>query len=226
MPRVNRFSSSPLQDIGFRNKADKAWHLHYLPLYERYLNPIRPSVKRVMELGVKNGGSILMWTEYFPSLSRIIGVDTVGINTTDNRFVGVADRLKQDKRFQLVIADQSDHSLSLHGMFDLIIDDAGHNPTKQKESLELLWPNLNSKGVYCIEDLESSFYHNYHPNAYNNLDCILPYLKSLGDGLHGRYGNSRQLPNTNDPIINECFPELDGLSAIHIHTNIVFLEKM
>merc|ERR1712113_669433 len=46
-------------------------------------------------------------------------------------------------------------SVADKGAFDLIIDDASHNPTLTLQSFQLLWPALNPMGGrYMIEDLK------------------------------------------------------------------------
>lgn len=46
-------------------------HCYVDEVYEDLFKYIRTSVKRMLEIGVDNGGSILMWREYFPEASII-----------------------------------------------------------------------------------------------------------------------------------------------------------
>src|SRR5687768_6430550 len=50
-----------LADIAGRYDTDKAGHTHYLRNYEEHFAPLRDREVRLLELGVKEGGSLLMW---------------------------------------------------------------------------------------------------------------------------------------------------------------------
>jgi hypothetical protein len=44
------------------------------------------------------------------------------------------------------------------GLYDIIIDDGGHNPTVQLISLFSLWASLKSGGVYVVEDVHPTYF--------------------------------------------------------------------
>jgi hypothetical protein len=46
----------------------------YLALYDELFAPLRDRDIRLLELGVKQGGSLELWRDYFP-LGRIVGLD-------------------------------------------------------------------------------------------------------------------------------------------------------
>lgn len=50
------------------------WH-HYLPIYERYLSPLRSRPIRMLEIGVSKGGSLQLWRKYFGPEAVIFGID-------------------------------------------------------------------------------------------------------------------------------------------------------
>jgi hypothetical protein len=43
------------------------------------------------------------------------------------------------------------------GLYDVIVDDGGHNPTMQLQTLAGLWPALKSGGVYIVEDVQTTY---------------------------------------------------------------------
>lgn len=48
---------------------------------------------------------------------------------------------------QQVVADTAEH-----GLYDVIVDDGGHDPIMNLQSLNGLWSGLKSGGVYIVED--------------------------------------------------------------------------
>ncbi len=226
-----------LAELGQKHGADKAGHHHYYGLYERYLNSKRESVRAVLELGVAHGKSLLVWLDYFPR-ARVVGVDNRELDLSDKVKVG----LQEEMRGWVYVADQGDKEsldrvCAEMGAFDLIVDDAGHEPIKQRVSLEILWPYLNSGGVYVIEDLETSTWPLAAWNVqrlgdtvmegWENPYAIMPYLHGLMVGMTARYANmNMDVPGL---ILSgqqlKRFPDLEGLAAIHHHPNITFMEK-
>ena len=192
--------------------AFKNEHPHYEGLYKRSLDKRKDEVRGVMELGVAEGKSLLTWLDWFPH-AQVVGVD--------NR----PARGVSPARCRILQADQCDPSLAQLGNFDLIIDDAGHDPIKQRRSLELLWPCVNPGGFYVVEDVETSYWGIASWNedklggcrreGYEHAYGVIVFLKELMDGLTAAYANQRP----------ERFKQLSGLMAIHWHPNIVFLEK-
>lgn len=196
-----------LAEIAERCRADKRSHSHYADLYERYLGPCRHEVRAVLELGVAQGGSLRMWLEWFPD-AFVTGVDDGALDLPD---------LAGHPRCRTVRADQADPKLADLGKFNVVIDDAGHDPDKQRQSLELLWPQVHRGGFYIIEDVETSYWSPRLPGDYRHTTSIVEYLKGLLDGLN--------LPYMQDNPERAKVPRLEGLAEMHWHPNVVFLSK-
>ena len=81
------------------NKYTDKGNVHsYLPLYETLLNPIKDSAKNILEVGIgdfgpKNGGSLLLWKNYFTK-ATIHGIDILPLNR-------VLDELVNDQSIKL-----------------------------------------------------------------------------------------------------------------------------
>lgn len=63
---------------GFFSKdfpTDKASQHDYIPLYDKFLAPYRNKNVKIVEIGIKKGGSMKMWREYFSQESMIYGID-------------------------------------------------------------------------------------------------------------------------------------------------------
>lgn len=128
----------------------------YTAAYEKYLEQKRFDVKRVLEIGICGfrdipnnvvGASLFAWRDYFPN-AEIFGIDY------DPRFI-----FNDQQRIRTARCDAY-NSAQLHevidafgGNFDLIVDDAVHDPLPQINLLCDLFPYLLRDGVYAIEDV-------------------------------------------------------------------------
>ena len=64
-----------LDQLGRERGTDKSTTNHaFTPIYSRAFEPMRQTARRVMEVGVFYGSSILMWRDYFAK-AEIVGVD-------------------------------------------------------------------------------------------------------------------------------------------------------
>jgi len=128
--------------------TDKFWIHNYTPAYDLHLSDKRDKYKKILEIGVSHGGSLLLWHDVFPE-AHIYGVDK---DTTRARLV------KHLPRVTLLQGMQGDdkffkEEVVPHGKWDLIVDDCSHKASHQKETLELLWDSVEPGGMYVIEDL-------------------------------------------------------------------------
>jgi hypothetical protein len=119
----------------------------YLPIYERVLAPYRYRRCTILELGVWDGDSLVMWRNCLPR-ATVVGVD---LNPP---------QIDLGRRVHIVRGDQTDGDLlgqirrqHAPGGFDVVIDDASHLGLTTARSLQQLYrDHLKSAGVYCIED--------------------------------------------------------------------------
>lgn len=104
----------------------------------------------LLEIGVQNGGSLQIWSEYLPPGSKIVGVD-------------VNDRclsLKFPENVSFINASACDWSIQEllpDTPFDIIIDDGSHMQADIMTSFEILFDRLAPGGKYIIEDAETSY---------------------------------------------------------------------
>ena len=145
-----------LQKIGLRHGTDKvdAIHSHdgksFLDVYERYFESLRSRPINILEIGIKNGSSLLTWRDYFP-YATIWGLD---IDPSCGIYAG--------GRISVVIGSQEDPAvvrrlLDASGGFDVIVDDGSHINEMTIRSFDLLWPGIRPKGLYVIEDLHCTY---------------------------------------------------------------------
>jgi hypothetical protein len=124
---------------------------NYFPAYEQILQKYRNQEVKVLEIGVLDGGSLLLWRRYLGSGATIVGVD---INPRVTEL--------ESKEFDLVIGDQGSKELwqrlkSLYGQFDIIIDDGGHTNRQQLLTLVNSIDLLKDGGKLVVEDTHCSY---------------------------------------------------------------------
>ena len=134
--------------LGRRFPTDKGgWH-DYLPAYDSIFASYRdqPALK-VLEIGVKKGGSIALWREYFAADAFIYGIDVLPIVPT----------FRRDAHIKILVLDSRDRAALDTAFadlqFDIIVDDGLHDPDSQMQTFECLRHRLKPEGVYLIEDV-------------------------------------------------------------------------
>jgi hypothetical protein len=135
-------------DIARRHGTDKVTDHVYDRHYEHHLAYLREERFAMLEVGVWDGRSMRVWSEYFP-LAEIHGVDkdARALGTYDGpAVIHVCDVMDDE------MEEVARHLPSLR----LVIDDGGHHMRQQQRAMELLWPRLEPGGWYVIEDLQIS----------------------------------------------------------------------
>lgn len=157
--------------------TDKSTDFHgYTNHYEKYFK--YHNGNSLLEIGIFNGASLKMWSEYFPTW-EITGVD---INQECKQY--------EEGNIKVIIEDQK--KLVLDTNYDIIIDDGSHNPEDFLTTLYHLWNKLKRGGFYCIEDLSVCNHPNYpklwekvlrefHNDIYNHMTTINKMLPYLGE---------------------------------------------
>lgn len=125
----------------------------YLDVYESLLAPYRDTAKRVLEIGIYDGGGLLMWEEYFKSAivhgidCSITPLDKVNLRPLIEckHHICIFDATNQDQ-----VAEFTQDGIKL----DVIFDDAAHTLNQQLKLFELWWPHLAPGGIYIVEDIQ------------------------------------------------------------------------
>lgn len=133
-------------------KVSDKWS-SYLSVYEALFAPRRSESIRLLEIGVQNGGSLEIWSRYFPAAETIVGCDIdprCGALTYD------------DPRISLVIGDcasaeTADKVFQISQTYDIIIDDGSHRSDDIVRAFALYFPHLAPGGLYIAEDLHCAY---------------------------------------------------------------------
>ena len=137
-----------LDSLGL-GRTDKSSEGHdYLWFYELFLGPRRQDKLVLLEMGIGGGGSLKMWRDYFPN-SLVVGFD-----------IDPEKALDYGERIKVFIGDQANRShlqylVEKYGPFDVVNDDAGHDPAAQLFAYKFLLPHLKPGGIYFLEDIGS-----------------------------------------------------------------------
>jgi 23S rRNA U2552 (ribose-2'-O)-methylase RlmE/FtsJ len=119
-------------------------HSYINKYYESALADYRTTANKILEIGINNGHSLYMWSEYFLNHTEIIGVDI-------NEFIPPPDLnctiIKGDATQESTFDNIAD--------LDVIIDDGSHEFKHQMISFKILFPRLKPGGIYIIEDIKN-----------------------------------------------------------------------
>ncbi len=126
----------------------------YMERYDPVLEPWVDKKITLFELGIRNGGSLLLWRDYF-RLGTIVGLDIKlphGFEPGDR--IHMFEGSQDNTQLLTEIADKT----APEG-FDIIIDDASHIGELTKTSFWHLFDNhLKPGGLYVIEDWGTGYW--------------------------------------------------------------------
>jgi lipopolysaccharide biosynthesis glycosyltransferase len=167
--------NSILDDMAINHKSDKSSRFHnYAAKYDKILSPYRESFLSVLEIGVAQGQSIRMWTDYFTK-ATIHGADISKLSEICESY---SNRIK----FHLIDQrnDAQLKSLEQFSPFDLIIDDGNHFWMEQILTFKTLFPYIRKGGMYIVEDTTTSYWEEYKNNPISPVE----FFKTLIDEVH------------------------------------------
>lgn len=139
---------SPFSAAGYETDKSEA----YLSRYSRAFAPLRDQPVRLLELGIKAGGSLRMWADFFP-IGEIVGLD-LNPATVNHPRIHVYRGFQQDGAVLERIAAQ-------HAPlgFNVIIDDASHIGEYTAASFAALYDrHLAPGGIYVLEDWGTGYW--------------------------------------------------------------------
>lgn len=202
---------NPLQDLFDRHsgRETKKW-LHYLEIYHRHFKRYRGRSPVVLEIGVRHGGSLELWHEYFgPGLS-LYGID-----------VSPECRRLEDDNTRILIGDQADRAFLAQVRreippVDILIDDGGHTMEQQIATFEELYPHVKDHGVYLCEDLHTSYWKSYG-GGYRAPGSFVEFSKRLIDQL-----NAWHARDTAELTVDDF---TRTAHAMHYYDSVLVIEK-
>lgn len=215
-----------LDALALRHGTDKSSaHHNYVRHYGRYYAPFRASEFSFLELGIKDGASLRMWKEFFPS-AHIIGIDNREVSRQyAEPGIDVHVGLQQDHDFLASVAASSPLPIRL------ILDDASHHNLFSIESFRGLFHHLAPGGIYAIEDLHCSYEE--HGMFDNRRDEIIDFLTELTNAvdINGRrdvyshVGSAQDFAKLDPDLLSKLGPLERWVESVHYHQGIMFIRK-
>lgn len=171
----------------FINNGSRKIHkwIHYLDIYETHFNRFRNKQPIVVEIGVKHGGSLEMWKNYFGEGANIIGVD-IDPSCKKHEVIGA----------RIYIGDQSDESLlqkivDENGAPDIVIDDGSHVMNDMVTTFKYLYNRISRTGCYLVEDVHTCYLERFG-GGLGREGTFIEHVKALIDELHASHARGQQ----------------------------------
>lgn len=226
----NLFSSlhagSELDNLAQKYYADKSsnWH-NYAVIYEKYLEPLKNSPIKFLEIGLAMGYSAHMWREYFPAAD-------LHFIENQQHFIDIY-MSTNPRRSHCYLLDQSDEFDLLKfieesgGNFDVILDDGGHQMDQQITSFRILFPAVKSGGIYIIEDLATSFTAMGEYSTESKPGTTVHFLKQLIDEINAFTIKPAGLPYfcSDYRKYSDLTYYQQNIESIHCHNGTVIIVK-
>lgn len=124
---------------------------HYLDIYEPLFSKWRNDTFDLIEIGVRGGCSMRLWSSYFPRANiHGIDIDPVCVNA------GTIPRVS------ITIGSQDDPTILGKVSLEcrdlrLVIDDGSHLLAHMLTTFDYLWPRVSSRGLYIMEDVSTTY---------------------------------------------------------------------
>jgi cephalosporin hydroxylase len=128
------------------SKTDKNTIHSYLDTYENLFNKKKLEKINLLEVGIYNGGSIKLWSNYFIN-GTIYGIDITSINEIFSENVKI---FQNTDAYDQSFVDSYFKSTN----FDILIDDGPHTFDTVVKFIELYLPLLSKNGIFIIEDIQ------------------------------------------------------------------------
>lgn len=143
-----------LEEIVDNLTTDKNTTHSYLPLYQNLLISKKETAKNVLEVGIYQGGSIKLWSDFFTN-ATVYGLDIMNIND-------VCECIKNNEKIILFTSTDAYNNdffvtnfLMKNIKCDLMLDDGPHTLESMKEFIKLYSQIMTDDGILIIEDVQS-----------------------------------------------------------------------
>jgi hypothetical protein len=198
-------------EVYFKQASGRFIHKwnHYFDVYDRHFARFRGKPVTVLEIGIFQGGSLLMWKNYFGEKVKIYGID---IDPRCKEF--------EEENIKIFIGSQSDRKFlqevkNAIPAVDILIDDGGHYMNQQIVTFEELFDHVKDNGVYLAEDLHTSYWLKYG-GGYKRKGTFIEYSKKFIDYLNAWHSEQ------NIFRVNKFTENVD---SVHYYDSILVIEK-
>lgn len=200
--------------------TDKFGTHFYTQHYQRHFRHLKNEKVKLLELGIggwnnprAGGNSLRMWKAYFPK-ADIYGIDIQDKSFHNEKRIKTFQGSQAEEEFLKSVIDEI-------GQPDIIIDDGSHYSHHVVKSFSVLFPLLKHKGIYVVEDLQTSYWNSTEDEDWNGSEDVnaphtsMNFFKSLVDGL-----NFEEFRHNYDPTYFDRH-----IVGMHFYHNLLFIEK-
>ena len=210
--------------ISDRNLNIHKFH-NYFWIYERYFTKFVNKPIKMLEIGVKNGGSTRMFKKWLGDRAQIIGVDIDencrNIDFPENVTVEIGDQ--SDPEFLKYLSNK-------YGQFNIVLDDGGHTYDQITTSFNLLFDSVALDGIYMIEDTCCQFWENSKFLGSSGTDSFKEFVWDLVQKVNADMGDHSLIdywylkPEERSELRHSTVGRFIG--NVSVYESIVVVEKM
>ena len=143
-----------LEQIVDNSRTDKNTTHSYLPLYQQLLVSKKETALNVLEVGICNGGSIKLWSDFFIN-ANVYALDITDIN-------GIWEGIRNNDKIILhTTSDAYNNDFFINNFLnknikcDFLLDDGPHTLESMKQFIKLYSQIMTDDGILIIEDVQS-----------------------------------------------------------------------
>lgn len=201
-------------------KVSDKWAL-YLTEYDRLFGDCRDDPISLLEIGIQNGGSLEIWSQYFSNAKHLIGCD---INPD------CSNLLYDDTRISVIVGDANAPDICAQVFnkssgFDIVIDDGSHLSGDIIKSFALYFTKVKAGGIYVAEDLHCSYWDQFEGGLFDPYSSI-SFFKRLSDVInHEHWGVPKTRLDLLRGISMRYHVDFDEESLAQVHS-VEFVNSM
>lgn len=183
--------------------TDKNTVHSYIDLYQTLFSEKRDTATHVLEIGIgpnkhMNGGSILMWSEYFKN-AKIHAVDIIPIDDVNPNLIGHPRVYFHTSNDAYNINFFKNTFFSKNKTFDILLDDGPHTLDSMIAFITLYSRLMKDDGILVIEDVQDIEWYDKLREATPN--HLLPFVEVYDRrGVKGRYDDIVFVINKSKPL--------------------------
>ncbi len=203
-----------------QGKVSDKWSI-YLAEYDQALTFYRNQSIRLLEIGIQNGGSLEIWSKYFPNAVKLIGCDrNSGCRrlTYDNSIITVVVADANLDETEKIILDHAQ-------TYTLIIDDGSHRSSDIVKSFARYFPHLEDGGLFVVEDLHCSYWQEFEGGIFDPYSSVA-FFKRLADIInHEHWGVAKSRKELLSGFARKYGVSFNEEVLAHVHS-VKFINSM
>jgi cephalosporin hydroxylase len=176
---IDKFDLNPTTD---KNSV----HCYVKGYYEQQFFKYKNKKINFLEIGIRGGGSMKLWSEYFTNAKSIIGID-VDESVIVNQF-------KDIDRVTYYFGDAyTEKIVNKVPTLDIFLDDGPHTLESQLDAIKYYLPKVKSGGLFLIEDVQEESWFDNLEEEVNKIDGKKQYTIERVDlrYMKNMYGDHR-----------------------------------